>query len=66
MIDELIRIEQRKIGVKIGDTLFNIMAFADDIILIAEDPGDMKVLLQICERFFDQKGLSVNATNVLV
>ena len=40
----------------------NIMAFGDHLVLIREDPGDMKVLLKSCEKFFDEKGLSVNAT----
>ena len=42
--------------------MINFMAFADDLVLIAEEPGDMKILLQMCEKFFDEKGLSVNAT----
>ena len=63
VMDELIeQVEQKKIGVKIGDNLINIMAFADDLVLITEEPGDMKVLLQICEIFFNKKGLSVNST----
>ena len=63
VINELLeRIEQKKIRFKVGDTLINFMAFADDLVLIAEEPGDMKILLQMCEKFFDEKGLSVNAT----
>ena len=63
VMDELIeQVEQKKIGVKIGDNLINIMAFADDLVLITEEPGDMKVLVQICEIFFNKKGLSVNST----
>ena len=46
----------------IGGKLVSIMTFADDLVLIAEDPGDMKILLKTCEKFSDQKGLSVNAT----
>ena len=35
VIDELIeKIEQKRIGVKLGDTLINIMAFADDQLII--------------------------------
>ena len=54
------RIEQKKIRFKVGDTFINFMAFADDLVLIAEEPVDMKILLQIFEKFFDEKGLSVN------
>lgn len=46
----------------IGGKLVSIMAFADDLVLIVEDPGDMKILLKTCEKLSDQKGLSVNAT----
>lgn len=42
--------------------MINFMAFADDLVLLAEEPGDLKILLQMCEKFFDEKGLSVNAT----
>ena len=63
VIDKLLgKIEQKKIGIKVGDALINIMAFADDLVLITEEPGDMKILLQMCKKFFDEKGLSVNAT----
>ena len=63
VIDKLLeKIEQKKISIKVGDTLINIMPFADDLVLITEEPGDMKILLQMCEKFFDENGLSVNAT----
>ena len=63
VVDKLLeKIEQKKIGIKVGDALINIMAFADDLVLITEEPGDMKILLQMCKKFFDEKGLSVNAT----
>ena len=53
VIGELLeRIEQNKIGVKVGDTLINIMALADELVLIAEKPGDMKIPLQMCDKFF--------------
>ena len=66
VIDELLeRTEQTRIGVKYLitlDTLINVMAFADDLVLIGEKPGNMKILLQMCEKLFDEKGLSVNTT----
>ena len=34
------------------------MAFADNLVLIAEEPGDMKILLQMCEKIFDEKGFN--------
>ena len=54
------RIEQKKIGIKAGDKVVKIMAFANDFVLIVENPGDMKMLLQNCARFFNEKGLSIN------
>ena len=63
VIDELLELIDRKaIGVDINGQLVSIMAFTGDILLIAEEPGDMNTLLKTCEKFFDEKGLSVNAT----
>ena len=59
MIGELLeRIEQNKIGVKVGDTLINIMALADELVSITEKPGDMKIPLQMCDKFFSTKKAS--------
>ena len=38
------------------------MGFADDLILIEETSFGMDALLKRCETFFDERGLSVNAT----
>ena len=62
IMDELIeRAKQRKVGIKVGKEVVGVMAFADDLVLLAEDPGDMSILLKCCENF-DKKGLSVNST----
>lgn len=38
------------------------MEFVDDLVLMAEDPGDKNVLLSDREKLFDEKGLQVNST----
>lgn len=63
IMDELIeRAEQRKVGIKVKNEVVGVMVFADDLILPAEDPGNMTILLKCCETFFDNKSLSVNST----
>ena len=63
IMDELLeRIVQKKVGIKVGGEIIRIMAFADDLVVLAEDPGDMTVLVECSEDFFDEKGLSVNPT----
>ena len=57
IMDELLeRIEQKKFGAKIGNICVSVMEFVDDLVLMAEDPGDKSVLLNDCEKLFDKKG----------
>ena len=66
IMDELLeRIIQKKVGIKVGGEIIGVMAFTDDLVLLAEDPGDMTVLLQCSEDIFDEKGLSVNPTKCI-
>ena len=37
-----------------------VLAFADDLTLLADSDAEMEAILRICERFFDQRGLAVN------
>ena len=63
IMDKLIeRIEQKNVGIKVRNEIIGVMAFADDLVLFAEDPGDMTILLKCSEDFFDEKGLLVNST----
>ena len=56
-MDELLeRGEQKRTSVKVGSELVSVMAFDGNLVLTAEDPGDMQVLLKCCENFFKQKG----------
>lgn len=62
IMDELIeKVEQRKVGIKVKNEVVGVMVFSDDLILLAEDPGNMTILLKCCETF-DNKNLSVNST----
>lgn len=62
-MDELLeRGEQKRTSVKVGSELVSVMAFDGNLVLTAEDPGDMQVLLKCCENFFNKKGLSVSST----
>ena len=48
-------------GIRIEDAIISCMCFADDLILISDNNEDMNLLLKICEAFFDEKHLKVNA-----
>lgn len=62
IMDELIeKVEQRKVGIKVKNEVVGVMVISDDLILLAEDPGNMTILLKRCETF-DNKNLSVNST----
>ena len=54
-----------KIGVKVGEETVGVMAFADDIILLAETEWQSNELVKVTEKFFDRKGLKVNAGKCL-
>ena len=61
IIDELIvKLKRLGIGIKLGDNLVSVMAFADDLFLLTEHSSHMLVAIKECERFLDQKGLKVN------
>lgn len=61
VLDELIeKLKSKNIGVRINGSLLNVMAFADDLVVITE-AVHMKILLEQCKQFFEIKGLAVNA-----
>ena len=63
IIDDLIeQLHVTNLGANIHDERIPIMGFADDLILIEETSFGMDALLKRCEKFFDERGLSVNAT----
>ena len=63
IMDELLeQLMQKKVGIKVGGETMEVIAFADNLVLLAEDPGDMTVLFKCSQDFFDEKGLSANPT----
>ena len=62
IMDELIeRVEVRGCRVKVNHLPISIMSFADATLLISDSYSGMKIILDECEQFSDEKGLSVNA-----
>ena len=56
IIDELIiRLKQLQIGVKLGENLISVMAFADDLVLISEHSSHMTIAINECQKYFEQK-----------
>ena len=59
-IDELITKLEKFSGVRIGNTYFRSLAYADDLILFAKTPEDANRMLQFCDKFFMERGMSLN------
>jgi len=47
-------------GVKIGGEKIFSLAYADDMVLLAEEEGGMKCMIARMERYLDKKGLELN------
>lgn len=47
-------------GVRIGGRKIYTLAYADDMMLLAEDEDEMKGLMGKMERYLDGKGLELN------
>ena len=61
IMDELLNeIDQLPVGILVGEARVAIMAFADDLVLLAESEREMEILLEKCKNFFKRKGLKVN------
>ena len=60
MDDFIEKLKLRNIGVKVNETLLNLMAFANELLLITEEFIHLKILLEDCKEFFEMKGLKVN------
>ena len=61
ILDELIvRLKSLGIGIKLGDNLVSVMAFADDLVLLTEHSSHMLVAIKECQRFLNQKHLKVS------
>ena len=49
------KVEEKKVGIKIRNKVVGVMAFANNLGLLAEDPGGKTILLKCSEDFFDEK-----------
>ena len=61
VMDELLDTLPKNIGCSIGDAKINSLAFADDLILLAETKVGMNLLLQKMCCFFKERNMKVNA-----
>ena len=61
VLDSLLNLlQQREFGVDIGKHKINSLAFADDLVLVANSKYDMQALINIVSEFFDKLGMSLN------
>ena len=62
-IDELLkRVKGTGIGVRIQDLILSVLGFADDTMLLAETAEDMQRLLNVAERYANERGMKFNAS----
>ena len=60
-INDLIKeVEQAGIGVKYLNDIINILVFADDVVVLAENPDDLQILLDIVSQWCSKWRLSTN------
>lgn len=60
VVDGLLRELPAIIGFRLGETMINAMAFADDLTLVASTRGGLQELLNQSEAYFKERGLSFN------
>ena len=61
VMNELLeRLQSRGIGIQVGSQQIAVMAFTDNLVLVAEEASHMNIALHEYGRFFDQKALRVN------
>jgi hypothetical protein len=60
VIDEAIDSLPNDIGFKVGNANVNCLAFADDMVIVAESPSGLKLLLQTCLQHLNDAGLELN------
>ncbi len=61
LINDLLKeIKASEFGIKINDILLNILAYADDIVLLAETPEQLQKLINIVQNWCDKYRLIIN------
>ena len=60
--DLALKLKSTNVGVVCGDEKVSILLFADDIVLIAENPNDLQVLLNILSAWCKLNGMVINGT----
>ena len=60
ILDELLDSLPSHIGVKVGESSINSLAFADDLILTSETPTGMGHLISLTKDFFNKRNMSIN------
>lgn len=63
VLDELLaHLDTLNIGLPLGDQFISGLAYADDLVLLAGTPYDAQKLIHTCQRFFERRGMAVNAS----
>jgi len=65
IIDRLLCRLPKDIGAKIGGTIINAAAFADDMLLFATTPMSLQELIDQSTEFLDKCGLVINAAKCM-
>lgn len=60
IINRLLEKLPDEVGVSVGSTNINAIAFADDIVLLASTPKGLQLLLDLTHEFFNSCGMMVN------
>lgn len=53
-------------GIKLGEKKIYSLAYADDMVLVAEEEEEMKAMLARMERYIDKKRLNVTKTKIMI
>ena len=54
------RIQELGIGVRVGGQKLGGLLFADDLVLMAENVGDLKRLVEVTDKFMHERKLEIN------
>ncbi len=61
LINDLIKeLKASKIGVKINDMIISVLAYADDIVLLAENPAELQSLVDIMNKWCNKYRFKIN------